>query len=179
MNENLPSADLSPRTVNHSLSEMAEIVMPNDTNPLGNLLGGRLMHWVDLSGAMAAHRHSGNPVVTASINKVDFLVPVHVGDVVILKSSINRAFHTSLEAGVKVFVENYRTGEWSHVASAYVTFVAIDAEGHKIRVPEVVPETAEQQRRFEDAARRRHIRSQEKKLQHERRAMVAQENSPE
>ncbi len=95
-----------PRPVRDSQSEMAEIVLPNDANPLGALLGGRLMHWIDLAGAMAAHRHSRNYVVTASIDHLDFLVPVRVGDLAILRSSVNRVFHTSMEVGVKVIPES-------------------------------------------------------------------------
>src|SRR5260370_41040852 len=117
---------MMPRPVRDSQSEMAEIVLPNDVNPLGALLGGRLMHCIDLAGAMAAHRHSRNYVVTASIDHLDFLVPVRVGDLVILRSSVNRVFHTSMEVGVKAFVENYIADTAQHVASAYLTFVAID-----------------------------------------------------
>jgi len=109
---------LAPRAVRDSQSEMAEIVLPNDTNPLGALLGGRLMHWIDLAGAMAAHRHSRNYVVTASVDHIDFLVPVRVGDLVILRSSVNRVYHSSMEVGVKVFVENYISDTAQHVASA-------------------------------------------------------------
>src|ERR1700675_409038 len=98
---------LVPRPVRDSQSEMAEIVLPNDTNPLAALLGGRLMHWIGLAGAMAAHRHSRNYVLSASVDHIDFLVPVGVGDLVILRSSVNRVFHSSMEVGVKVFVENY------------------------------------------------------------------------
>src|SRR3989442_10854876 len=93
---------LAPRAVRDSQSEMAEIVLPNDANPLGALLGGRLMHWIDLAGAMAAHRHSRNYVITASIYHLDFLVPVCVGHLAIFRSSVNRVFHTSLEVVVKV-----------------------------------------------------------------------------
>ncbi len=91
--------NLRPRPVSESKSEMIELVLPNDTNPLGALLGGRLMHWIDLAGALAAHRHSHSYAVTASMDHIDFLVPVHVGDMVILQSSVNRAFHTSMEVG--------------------------------------------------------------------------------
>src|SRR5215470_14906182 len=148
----------APRPVHDSQSDMAEIVLPNDANPLGALLGGRLMHWIDLAGAMAAHRHSRNYVVTASIDHLDFLVPVHVGDLVILRSSVNRVFHTSMEVGVKVWVENYIVDSCQHVSSAYLTFVAIDAGGRRLPVPAVVPETEEQRRRYEDAGRRRETR---------------------
>jgi len=118
-----------------SISEMTEIVLPNDANPLNALLGGRLMHWIDLAGAMAAHRHSRAYVVTASIDHLDFLVPVRVGDFVILRSSVNRAFHTSMEVGVKAWVEYYRSEENRHVSSAYLTFVAVDADGNHLAVP--------------------------------------------
>src|ERR1700752_764765 len=117
-------AKLTPRPVRESISEMTEIVLPNDANPLGALLGGRLMHWIDLAGALAAHRHSRNYVVTASIDHLDFLVPVHVGDLVILRSSVNRVFRTSMEVGVKAWVENYIEDNTEHVSSAYLTFVA-------------------------------------------------------
>jgi acyl-CoA hydrolase len=149
---------LMPRPVRDSQSEMAEIVLPNDANPLGALLGGRLMHWIDLAGALAAHRHSRSYVVTASIDHMDFLVPVHVGDLVILRSSVNRVFRTSMEVGVKAWVENYLHDDCEHVSSAYLTFVAIDAGGRRLPVPAVIPDTDEQRRRYEDAGARREIR---------------------
>lgn len=157
MNEDM----LAPRPVRDSQSEMAEIVLPNDANPLGALLGGRLMHWIDLAGAMAAHRHSRSYTVTASVDHIDFLVPVRVGDLVILKSSVNRVFRTSMEVGVKVFVENYLADTVQHVASAHLTFVAIDAGGNRVKVAPVIPETDEQQRRYDDAGRRRENRRRE------------------
>jgi acyl-CoA hydrolase len=159
MNENDKAT--RPRPVRESISEMTEIVLPNDANPLNALLGGRLMHWIDLAGAMAAHRHSRTYVVTASIDHMDFLVPVRVGDFVILRSSVNRVYHTSMEVGVKVWVENYLSEERRHVSSAYLTFVAIDAAGNRVAVPPVVPETEDEKRRYEDAARRREIRRKE------------------
>ena len=151
-----------PRPVRDSQSEMAEIVLPNDANPLGALLGGRLMHWIDLAAALAAHRHSRHYVVTASIDHLDFLFPVRVGDLVILRSSVNRVFHTSMEVGVKVFVENYLEDTCHHVSSAYLTFVAVDAAGRRVKVPPVIPETEEERRRYEDAGRRREIRRAER-----------------
>jgi len=152
---------MMPRPVRDSQSEMAEIILPNDANPIGSLLGGRLMHWMDLAGAMAAHRHSRNYVVTASIDHLDFWVPVHVGDLVILRSSVNRVFHTSMEVGVKVWVENYLLDTCQHVSSAYLTFVAVDGGGRHLPVPAVVPESDEQRRRYEDAGRRRELRRDE------------------
>ena len=152
---------LMPRPVSDSQSEMNEIVLPNDTNPLGFLLGGRLMHWIDLAGALAAHRHSRSYAVTASIDHMDFLTPVHVGDLVVLRSSVNRVFTTSMEVGVQVIVENFLLEECKHVSSAYLTFVAVDKAGHHVKVPPVIPETDDQRRRYEDAGRRREIRRAE------------------
>jgi len=160
MNEK--EVELQPRPVSDSVSEMSEIVLPNDANPLGALLGGRLMHWIDLAGALAAHRHCRNYVVTASIDHLDFVTPVHVGDLVILRSTVNRAFHTSMEVGVKVFVENYITGTHRVVSTAYLTFVAVDRHGRHLPVPQVIPETDEEKRRYEDAGRRREHRMAER-----------------
>ncbi len=150
-----------PRAVSESQSQMAEVVLPNDANPLGNLLGGRLMHLIDIAGALAAHRHSHSHVVTASIDHIDFRRPVHIGDLLILKSSVNRAFNTSMEIGVKCWVENYIEGTTRHVASAYLTFVAVDKHGKQKSVPQVAPETDEEKRRYEDAGRRRELRKWE------------------
>src|SRR5579864_5083193 len=156
---------LPPRAVSESVSEMAEVVLPNDANPLNNLLGGRLMHFIDIAGAMAAHRHSRSYVVTASMDHIDFLAPVHVGDLLILRSSVNRAFRTSMEVGVKCFVENYIAGTTRHIASAFLTFVAVDRDGHRLPVPPVIPESEEEKRRYEDALRRRQMREQERNRQ--------------
>jgi acyl-CoA hydrolase len=151
----------SARLVAESQSEMTEIILPNDTNTLGNLLGGRLMHFIDLVGAMAAYRHSRTHVVTAAMDHIDFIQPVHVGDLLTLKSSVNRAFSTSMEVGVKVWVENTQTGVMLHVASAYLVFVAIDQNGRRVRVPELHPATANEERRFADALLRREHRESE------------------
>src|SRR5438876_2829751 len=140
------AGDLLPRPVRESQSEMVEVVLPNDANPLGNLLGGRLMHLIDVAGALACHRHARSFVVTASMDHLDFLAPVHVGDLLVLKSSVNRAFKTSMEIGVKCWVENYITGQTRHISSAYLTFVAVDLEGRRLEVPPVVPESPEEQR---------------------------------
>src|SRR5246127_1073385 len=150
------------RSAAESESEMTELVLPNDANTLGNLLGGRLMHFIDLVGAMAAYRHSRTHVVTASMDHIDFIAPVHVGDLLILKSSLNRAFRTSMEVGVKVWVEHTVDGSLRHVASAYLTFVAVDRQGRRVRVPPLETETEEDKRRYHDAGRRR------EQSQHER-----------
>lgn len=154
---------LPPRPVAQSQSEMTELVLPNDTNTLGNLLGGRLMNFIDLVGAMAAYRHARSHVVTASMEHIDFIAPVHVGDLVILKSSVNRAFKTSMEVGVKVWVENTIAGIHHHVASAYLTFVAIDPQGRRVPVAPLVTETEDEKRRFEEAGHRRDVRETEAK----------------
>jgi acyl-CoA hydrolase len=149
------------RTVASTQSEMTEIILPNDANTLGNLLGGRLMHFIDLTGAMAAYRHSRTHVVTAAMDHIDFIQPVHVGDLLILKSSVNRAFNTSVEVGVKVWVEHPQAGTLLHVASAYLVFVAIDREGRRQTVPQLLPETPNEIRRYADALRRREHREAE------------------
>jgi acyl-CoA hydrolase len=140
---------------------MAEVVLPNDANPLGNLLGGRLMHLIDIAGALAAHRHSRGYVVTASMDHIDFLAPVNIGDLLILKSSVNRAFTSSMEIGVKCWVENYIAATTRHIGSAYLTFVAVDQNGQRHPVPHVIPETPDEKRRYEDAGRRRELRKHE------------------
>src|SRR5918911_2594693 len=114
---------IAGRPVRESQSEYSEFALPNDANPLGNLLGGRVMHLVDMCGALAAIRHARCPVVTASVDYMTFLHPVHIGQLLILKSSVNRVFRTSMEVGVKVWVEDLSTGDRRHTSSAYLTFV--------------------------------------------------------
>ncbi len=165
------------RTVASTQSETTEIILPNDTNVLGNLLGGRLMHFIDLTGAMAAYRHSRTPVVTAAMDHIDFIQPVHLGDLVILKSSVNRAFTTSMEVGVKVWAENPQTGSVTHVASAYMVYVAVDEHGRTQKVPRLLPETPDEIRHYEDALRRREYRESERaRRKQERLATAALEN---
>ena len=166
------------RTVASTQSEMTEIILPNDTNTLGNLLGGRLMHFIDLTGAMAAYRHSRTHVVTAAMDHIDFIRPVRLGDLLTLKSSVNRAFTSSMEVGVKVWAENTRTGGVAHVASAYLVFVAVDEHGRLQSVPELLPETPDEIRRHADALRRREHRERERARQsREREATAAQDSS--
>jgi acyl-CoA hydrolase len=146
------------KPVSISRSEMTEVVLPQDANVLGNILGGRVMHLMDIAAAIAAHRHSNSYVVTASVDYVDFRNPIRVGELIILKSSVNRVFHTSMEVGVKIFSENTLSGERKHTTSAYVTFVAIDENRQPRPVPPLILETAEDRRRFHDAAERRRAR---------------------
>jgi acyl-CoA hydrolase len=146
------------KPVNTSYSEYTELALPNDANSLGNLLGGKVMHLVDLAGAMAAMRHSRHVVVTASVDQMQFLHPVRIGQWVRLKSAVNRVFRTSMEVGVKVWVEDLVKGEILHTSSAYLTFVALDSSGHPVSVPPVVPETEIERDRYEAAGKRREYR---------------------
>ena len=146
------------RTVRESMSELSELALPNDANPLGNLLGGKVMHLVDLAASLAAVRHARRPCVTVSIDHMNFLHPVHIGQLLVMRSCVNRAFRTSMEVGVKVIVEDLRTGELRHTSSAYLTFVALDDEGKRIAVPPVIPETDDEIRRYEEAGKRREYR---------------------
>ncbi len=146
------------RTVAESAVEMVEVVLPNDANPLGNMLGGRVMHLMDIAGAIAAHRHSRSIVVTASVDHVAFLHPVRVGQLVILRGYVTRAFNTSMEAEVKVYLEDFLTGERRQTSSAFLTYVALDSEGRPRRVPAVIPRTTQEKRRYREALARRRRR---------------------
>jgi len=141
--------------VRESVSEYTEFALPTDANPLGNVLGGKVMHLVDLAGAMAAIRHARCHVVTASIDYMTFLHPIHIGSLVILRSSVNRVFRSSMEVGVRVEMEDLRTGRRRHASSAYLTFVAIDEAGKPVPVTPAIPETAEEIKRYEQAEQRR------------------------
>ena len=149
------------RKVSESQSERSEIVFPADANPIGNLFGGRLMQYIDLVGAMAASRHARAFTVTASMDHLDFVAAVKVGELLILKASVNRAFRTSMEIGVKAMVEDVTKQRLRHVSSAYITFVAVDREGKGLVVPQLELETEHQRRRWEDAGRRRELRAEE------------------
>jgi acyl-CoA hydrolase len=150
---------LKGKLVGASRSEMAEVVLPAHTNALGKLLGGHVMHLVDIAAAMAAHRHANSYVVTASVDYIDFRNPVNLGEIVLLKSQVNRVFHTSMEVGVEVYSENYLTGERKHTTTAYVTFVAIDEKTRRPKpVPPLILKSAAERRRFGEAAERRKTR---------------------
>jgi acyl-CoA hydrolase len=151
--------NLKGKPISASRSEMAEVVLPATTNPLGKLLGGHVMHLVDIAAAMAASRHSNSYVVTASMDYVDFRNAINIGEIVILKSQVNRVFHTSMEVGVKVFSENALTGERKHTTTAYVTFVALDAVTREPKpVAPLILKTPEERRRWREAGARRKIR---------------------
>jgi acyl-CoA hydrolase len=150
---------LKGKPISASRSEMSEVVLPATTNPLGKLLGGHVMHLVDIAAAMAASRHANSYVVTASVDYIDFRNPINVGEFVVLKSQVNRVFHTSMEVGVKVFSENALTGERKHTTTAYVTFVALDAGTQEPKpVPPLILKTAEEKRRWREAGERRKVR---------------------
>jgi acyl-CoA hydrolase len=146
------------KPVQASHSDLSELALPNDANSLGTLLGGKIMHLVDIAGALAAVRHSRHFVVTASFDHMDFLEPVFIGELVVLRAAVNRAFRTSMEVGVKVSAENRQSGDVRHVASAYLTFVAVDKERKPQQVPPAVPETDDEKRRYEQAGERRAYR---------------------
>jgi acyl-CoA hydrolase len=149
---------MTPKAVRESISEYSELALPNDANGLGNVLGGKVMHLVDLAAALAALRHARRPVVTASVDHMNFLHPVKIGQLMLLRSSVNRVFRSSMEIGVKVWVEDLQTGAVRHTSSAYLTFVALDATGQTVPIPAVIPETEDEMRRYEEAARRRDYR---------------------
>jgi acyl-CoA hydrolase len=146
------------RPVRDSRAEYSELAMPNDANPLGSLFGGKVMALVDLAASISAHRHARCPVVTASIDHMNFLFPVRIGELVTCYSQVNRAFHTSMEVGVRVMVENMSTGEKRHTSTAYLTFVAVGASGECVPLPPVIPETDDELRRFDEALLRREAR---------------------
>jgi len=149
---------LAGRPVSASKTEMTEIVLPQDSNLLGNILGGRVMHLIDVAGAIAAHRHCHRPVVTASLDHMDFLSPVRVGDLIILEARLNRTFHTSMEVGVDVFSEDSAAGVRKHTTSALLTYVALGETGNPVPVPPLIVKTPEERRRFQEAGERREAR---------------------
>jgi acyl-CoA hydrolase len=155
---NKVSQDLAGKPVSASRTEMTEVVLPQDANVFGNILGGRVMHLVDIAAAITAHRHCRSMAVTASVDHIDFRNPIRVGEVIMLKASLNRAFHTSMEIGVKVFSEDILTGERKHTTSAYVTFVALDENHQPKPVAPVICKTPEDRRRYREALVRRKYR---------------------
>ncbi len=149
---------MGPKPVAASQVITTNLVLPNDTNQLGNLLGGTLMHWIDIAAAIAAQRHSDRVCVTASVDELNFHHPIKLGDVVTLQASVNRAFRTSMEIGVIVTAESRSGRESRRANNAYLTFVAIDSAGSPVPVPPVVPETEDEKRRYEEALARRELR---------------------
>lgn len=149
---------MNPKPVSESQIIMTELVLPNHTNQLGNLLGGQLMHWIDICAALSAAKHSNRVCVTASVDRIDFHHPIRLGDAVTLVASVNRVFRTSMEVGVKVYAQNFREGTKIHTNTAYLTFVAVDPEGKPVPAPEAIPESDDEKRRYEEALLRRENR---------------------
>jgi len=152
------TGSVTGKPVRDSASEYSELALPIDANGLGNVLGGKVMHLVDVAGAMAAMRHARRPVVTASIDHMSFLHPIRISQLMVLHSQVNRVFRTSMEVGVKVVAEDLMTGQKRHTCSAYLTFVALDAAGRPAAIEPVVPETEEELRRYREAGERREYR---------------------
>jgi acyl-CoA hydrolase len=146
------------KTPKESFVSMTELVLPNDTNTLNNLMGGRLMHWMDIVSAIAAQKHCNRIVVTASVDNISFREPIRLGDVVTLKARVTRAFSSSVEVRIDVSAENIPSGTRIESNSAYFTFVAVDQSGRPIDVPEVEPETDEERELYQGALRRRQLR---------------------
>jgi acyl-CoA hydrolase len=152
------AGNLPGKPVSVSRSEMVEAVLPNDANILGNMLGGRVMHLIDIAGALAATRHANSHVVTASVDYLDFRFPILIGEFIVLKSNVNRVFRTSMEVGVKVFSENVLTGERRHTSTAYLTYVALNLDRAPHAVPPLILETKQDKRRYHEAGERRRHR---------------------
>ena len=147
---------------------MVQVVLPNDANPLGFILGGTVMHLIDIAGASACHRHTRSLLVTAAVDGLQFLHPIKVGDLIILRSCVTAAWSTSLEVEVEVFSEETLTGLRRMTSRAYLTFVAIDREGQRIGIPGLILETEDEKRRAAEAELRRAERLQARKLLEER-----------
>ncbi len=145
----------TPKPAAASAVEMTEIVLPSHANALGTVFGGQVAAWIDIAAGAAAMRHARNIAVTASMDDLHFMAPVHVGEILILRAHVNRAFGTSMEVGVRVEAENPLTGQRRHTATAYLTFVAIDGEGNRTPVPPLLPETDAERRRYQQAEQRR------------------------
>jgi acyl-CoA hydrolase len=141
-----------------TLTISTHIVLPENTNTLGNLMGGQLLNWLDIASAISAHRLCKRVVVTAAVNNVSFQHPIKLGDIVIIEAKVSRSFATSMEVFMDIFVEHHTTGARTKCNEAIFTFVAVDQMGSSIQVPEVLPETEEEQRRYEGALRRRQLR---------------------
>ncbi len=146
------------RTPSESLTEMSQLVMPNDTNPYHNLMGGRLMYMMDIAAAICAQRHANNIVVTASVDNVSFRHPIKLGNVVTIKAKLTRAFKTSMEVRIEAWDENYCAGEVIKSNEAFFTFVALGEDGRPVPVPELVPETSEEKQLYDTAMTRRELR---------------------
>lgn len=143
-----------PKTVSESAVEMRFLVMPNDTNPQNSIFGGTVMSWIDMAAAMVAERHSNRPVVTVHVDDISFKAPMKVGDHALIKASINYVGKTSMLVGVKVIAENPFTGITRHTTTAYLVFVALDDIGRPIQIRDLIPESEDEKRRYNDGQAR-------------------------
>lgn len=150
------------KPVSASRAEFNHLVLPGDTNALGTIFGGRVVEWIDIAAAIVASRHCRRTAVTASIDELHFLAPIKLGEIVILKASVNYAGTSSMEIGVRVEAENPKTGERTKTAAAFLTFVALDDDGRPTRVPRLLPESEEDQRRFQEGKNRHQERLKRK-----------------
>ena len=156
-----------------SLTEMVQVVLPNDANPLGFILGGTVMHLIDIAGAIAALRHARVVLVTAAVDGLQFLHPIRVGDLIILKARVTATWTTSLEVEVEVFSEETLTGRRQLTSLAYLTFVAVDRESHRLSIPHLILETDDDKRRAAEAGARRADRLEARQALELRRAGAA------
>jgi acyl-CoA hydrolase len=154
---------LTPKRPADSYTEMVEVVLPNDANPLGFVLGGTVMHLIDMAGAIACHRHTRSLLVTAAVDGLQFLHPIKVGDLIILKARVTAAFRTSLEVEVEVFSEGTQTGERRQTSLAYLTFVTVDRQGGHVPIPPLLLETDAERQKARDAEARRAARLEAKR----------------
>src|SRR3954463_11806171 len=155
--------DLTPKRAADSATEMVQVVLPNDANPLGFILGGTVMHLIDIAGAIACHRHTRTLLVTAAVDGLQFLHPIKVGDLIILKSRVTAAWSTSLEVEVEVFSEEILTGLRKMTSRAYLTFVSIDTEGRRLPIPGLILDTDEERQKAAEADQRRAERLEARK----------------
>jgi acyl-CoA hydrolase len=152
------STNADEKTVAASRVRMNELVMPNDTNPLGNLTGGRLMHWMDICSAISAQKHCNRNVVTISVDNVEFKNAIKLGEVVVIEAEVTRAFTTSMEVAMRVWSEDLRLGQRKLCTTSFYTFVAVDADSRPISVPQIIPEDDFERKRYQQAEQRRELR---------------------
>jgi len=168
---------LEAKTVSQSRVEIAQMMMPEHANPAGNVHGGNLLKLVDQAGAIVAARHTHSNVVTASVDRFDFISPAYIGNLIFIKASLNYASRTSMEIGVRVEAECLRTGTHTHIGSAYLTFVALNKNDKPTEVPKLIPETEIEKRRFEEAKNRRETRLERAKPhRHRQQACIIRPN---
>ena len=148
------------KSVKDTYVMMHELILPNESNALGNVFGGRVMHYMDMCAAMSAYKHARLPVVTASVDRLDFMSPAKVGDILILKSAVNYVSNSSMEVGVRIEAENPLTGNVKHTASAYLTFVGLNEDKKPTRLYKITPQNTEEERRYSDGKERHVLRKQ-------------------